>query len=748
METLNLKTDAGLKSACQEAEASKADLEWRNNLKGFIEEIRAANLEKRSSESFQRRLWEDNPVSAVGMGTVKVDRAISDANFRLWLAEQSVQALPSDSVERTAVLNVLHKEIVKRLETFGDRIPQLKILRVMAALFPEEFTTVTDRGALRRLLKQMGIKGNIDPVVGNRRILDRLGEVLGSIDSKDIDALTRRMTLPWMLIALVNEREPDATMVSETSGEERLKPLTAARRRKGLTAISGYLDDMLSTLEFVRDEPTRNELIDYIRAQKPQLKESSILTQINSLRSEFNVVRQEDERYILTERGEALLETGDPDELRDWLLTRIFGIDHMLMALRDGALSRSDLYKLVRAANPGWKSDFGTSAIAAWLVALDLLKSDGDGKIALTERGTAWIEWITWEPEKLVAQEPVPVLASTPQDETGVLVRADLAETLLKIQGAAKFPDALVTTLHMGLWTNERRHFAILTGLSGSGKTLLAREYGKALIGLDSSVTNNLCTVPVQPGWYDPTPLFGYVNPLSRDTYESTGFLDLLIHAVEDPAEVHVAILDEMNLSHPEQYLAPLLSAMETGEALELHNRGEHFDGVPGRIPYPNNLVLIGTVNMDETTLGLSDKVLDRAFTLEFWDIDIDEWPGWGAHGLPAADESTVREALRDLMGALKPARLHFGWRVIDEVVGFLRLRESEGGGLTLSEALDRVIYAKLLPKLRGEDSLRFREALHGCSSALQRHNLVACKAKVDELLTDLETTGSARFWR
>ncbi len=255
-------------------------------------------------------------------------------------------------------------------------------------------------------------------------------------------------------------------------------------------------------------------------------------------------------------------------------------------------------------------------------------------------------------------------------------------------------------------------------------------------------------TVPVQPGWYDPTPILGYVNPLKPDMYESTGFLDLLVHAAENPADPHVAILDEMNLSHPEQYLAPLLSAMETGEALELHNRGEHFDGVPGRIPYPSNLVLIGTVNMDETTLGLSDKVLDRAFTLEFWDIDIDQWPGWGKRGLSESDESAIQAVLHDLMEALKPARLHFGWRTIDDVVGFVGLRESEGDGLPLKEALDRVIYAKLLPKLRGEDSQRFREALARCAEVLKTHGFEASRAKVAELQSDLEIMGSARFWR
>ena len=210
----------------------------------------------------------------------------------------------------------------------------------------------------------------------------------------------------------------------------------------------------------------------------------------------------------------------------------------------------------------------------------------------------------------------------------------------------------------------------------------------------------------------------------------------------------HVAILDEMNLSHPEQYLAPVLSAMETGNELELHGREGDFDGVPRSIAYPKNLVLIGTVNMDETTMGLSDKVLDRAFTLEFWDINVDDWPGWDSHELPEAHANQVKDVLRELMDALKPARLHFGYRVIDEVVAFLKQREIQTPEWDFAEMLDGVINAKVLPKLRGDDSTRVQEAFAKCIEVLERHNLENCLLKVREMKADLESTGSTRFWR
>ena len=315
--------------------------------------------------------------------------------------------------------------------------------------------------------------------------------------------------------------------------------------------------------------------------------------------------------------------------------------------------------------------------------------------------------------------------------------------------GRLIFEREMVESLHLGLWARARRHFAVLTGLSGTGKTLLAVEYAKALTGKDSESTARICTIAVQPGWYDPTPLLGYVNPLGENQYTKTEFLRFLIRATKNPSQPHVCVLDEMNLSHPEQYLAPILSAMEVdGETIELHGGDAKAHRIPRSIPYPHNLVLIGTLNMDETTLGISDKVLDRAFTLEFWDVNVEQWPGWKSAQLVDQDAETVKEILKQMMDALSPARLHFGWRVIEEVVRFMEQRQKQTAGLTVDHALDRVLYAKVLPKLRGDDSPRFRSALEDCRTALNERNLSRSTRKVDELIEDVEQTGSFRFWR
>ena len=528
--------------------------------------------------------------------------------------------------------------------------------------------------------------------------------------------------------------------------ENRLVPLPANRRRKGIPSVPGGFAGMLTLLDYVRENPSREDTLDYLRAEYPDHQEITHKRQLANVRNGFRFIRVSGDRIELTEPGQRLVETGDPDLLRDDLLTKVLGPDHVIVELADGVRDQGDLVAVLQRANPGWGKSRGPVSQLNWLRWLDVVHKQEDGRLALTERGRRWRERVHWTPERLPDDEPIRVT------DHPVVSVPPLATIVERVQAAARerelaFSRELIESLHLGLWANEQRHFAILAGLSGSGKTQLAMQYGRALIGDDKSSVR-LCAVAVAPGWHDPTPLLGYVNPLDSK-YVGTAFQRLLLNADGNQKEVHVCVLDEMNLSHPEQYLAPLLSAMEReGGMVEFHDSDEMALGLPPEIPYPRNLVLIGTVNMDETTMGISDKVLDRAFTREFWDIEVDAWPEWDQSALPEADRDRVRTLLKELMTVLRPARLHFGWRVIAEFVAFLEQRAADSAELPFERALDQITYAKVLPKLRGDDSQRFRTALEACRKVLDDKGLSASARKVAELIEDLDETGSFRFWR
>jgi len=302
------------------------------------------------------------------------------------------------------------------------------------------------------------------------------------------------------------------------------------------------------------------------------------------------------------------------------------------------------------------------------------------------------------------------------------------------------FGDEQVATFLLAL---EAKRFVILSGISGTGKTRLALEVAK----LHSPPgTRRWEVIPVRPDWTDGRPLLGYLNPLSG-SYVTTPFLRLLLAAFREEVAAmddkrapapFFAILDEMNLARVEHYFADVLSAMESGEPIPLHDdeKVERDQGIPRAVAMPHNLFVVGTVNVDETTFMFSPKVLDRAFTLELDDVflegghppsnegwDLPGFRGLSGHWMPpsrddweALGEIADGDLLRfvvDLHGELRRFRRHFGYRVANEIGRFVLLayRAAERDVDAAWQALDIAVRAKVLPKFHGtreelEDSL------------------------------------------
>ena len=752
--------DAALRRLC-EITVAGMDPVRTEHLADYLRRVHDWAADDRASREFHELVWKNETIwKPTPRHAPEMDKAIDDAQFREWFARKLEEPVPnpiSDPAGRIEALQRLYDAVRERVEPlYSDELrPQLTILRSFAALFPLDFTGIAPRGKLFQLLRWMGHSCSGSRVArAHSMLLRERDSVLGKVSPTDWNAVAQRMELHPKIYEAVFERTPEEEKEEDTEepqnqAEQVLTPLQAAERLKGLDAVGGGLASILLCLRYVAEQrPDAEALADFIQSENPRLARGSAKHKIWVLGSQLALFKKEGERHLLSDVGTEVLESGNADPLRARLLTRIFGVDHLLLAVRKEAMPRSSAVALLQGANPGWTTGAVPSMTYKMLMYFDVLGETDLGRLHLTERGEEWASLITWEPEPILRKEPKP----TPDTD-----RIDLRETLPSLKEILKhfdqlkdaddpliFPGKTVEALHAGLWTDARRHFAVLTGLSGTGKTRLAREYAKAIAGDEHAIA----TITVQPGWYDSAPLLGHVNPLRSDEFVRPAFLELLLRAADRPAEPHFAILDEMNLSHVEQYLAPLLSAMETGDELDLHGRDEEdISGVPGQFPYPPNLVVIGTVNMDETTVGISDKVLDRAFTLEFWQVEVDQWPGWSKTAL-GNDEELVRGTLKQLMDALSPARLHFGWRVIKEVVGFVERAAADGGSLDRNEALDRVIYAKVLPKLRGDDSVRLREALQQCRETLKQRRLPDCARKVSEMESDLSETGSVRFWR
>jgi 5-methylcytosine-specific restriction protein B len=293
---------------------------------------------------------------------------------------------------------------------------------------------------------------------------------------------------------------------------------------------------------------------------------------------------------------------------------------------------------------------------------------------------------------------------------------------------ASELPSSICAALHT-------KPFLILTGLSGSGKTQLAQAFSKWVCTSEEQ----WAVVAVGADWTSNENLLGYPDALKEKSYRKpdNGALDLVLRAKNDPENPYFLILDEMNLSHVERYFADFLSAMESGEAINLHDGDENelWDTdsgglkVPGKLKIPKNLFVIGTVNVDETTYMFSPKVLDRANVIEFRvsgeemksflanpvKPNLEAIAGQGvsyARAFVAAakqkefaldEQEQVSAVLMKFFPELKEAGAEFGYRTAHEISRFIYFhKQLTGAGWEIKAAMDAAIMQKLLPKLHG----------------------------------------------
>lgn len=200
----------------------------------------------------------------------------------------------------------------------------------------------------------------------------------------------------------------------------------------------------------------------------------------------------------------------------------------------------------------------------------------------------------------------------------------------------------------------KSKPFLLLAGISGTGKSRIVRELARACWEEGSEQfrdqkPKNFEMIQVRPNWHDSTELIGYVSRISgTDVYIAGDFLRFIVKAWENYETPYFLCLDEMNLAPVEQYFAEYLSVIESRKLQEdgtiktdpiLKSKEDWYrrltsdltgsnEALRNRfldegICIPQNLIVVGTVNMDETTFTFSRKVLDRAMTIEMNEVDL-----------------------------------------------------------------------------------------------------------------------------
>lgn len=387
--------------------------------------------------------------------------------------------------------------------------------------------------------------------------------------------------------------------------------------------------------------------------------------------------------------------------------------------------------------------------------------------------------------------------------------------------------------------------FLLLAGISGTGKSRIVKEMAyascpdKGDLRKDKTSPGNYCLVEVKPNWNDSTELLGYETVLDGGNYHLTKFVKFLIKAMQHENVPFFVCLDEMNLAAVEQYFAEFLSILESRKDVdgtikseplipaaifEKYQQKLHEELFPTKdssntstgagcyttdgtavylhrtyaklmeegLRIPRNLIVVGTVNMDDTTYQFSRKVIDRAMTIEMNEVNLNDMfdiekpdalsyredvvdKGWffapfaqsnnvlqqmnnderelltekikTTIGQTDADGTTTPDSLEAILGKT-PFRI--AYRVVNELIlHFYALRCWENKDTEFEElynkALDNILMMKVLPRIEGNEDL-VKEPL----AQLATWTEVAypkANAKIVEMRERLELSHFTCFW-
>ena len=370
----------------------------------------------------------------------------------------------------------------------------------------------------------------------------------------------------------------------------------------------------------------------------------------------------------------------------------------------------------------------------------------------------------------------------------------------------------------------KTKPFLLLAGISGTGKSQKVKELAymtisEGVLGSTSTTPGNYCLIEVKPNWHDSAELLGYYSNLTQK-YQVTDFLRFVYKATQNPNYPFFVCLDEMNLAPVEQYFAEYLSVLETRTVVGDHIESamlltkESFKGLDLRKDYtmedlevvkyiqeyglslPENLFVIGTVNMDDTTHQFSRKVIDRAFTIEmngaeleamFSDenvnalkyrpnpVSLDAFKPKYVRASEALEDEVVANyaeqiktdvpaILTQVNEILKDTPFRVSYRVQNELILYVANLILASSELTIDidsvikEAALVIILEKILPRVQGDDKLlsdkegsvftKLSNYLDSDFSGLASSSVFGeVKAKLEEMDKRLTNTYFANFF-
>ena len=374
----------------------------------------------------------------------------------------------------------------------------------------------------------------------------------------------------------------------------------------------------------------------------------------------------------------------------------------------------------------------------------------------------------------------------------------------------------------------KSKPFLLLAGISGTGKSRIVRELARACWDVGSTdfkaqKPKNFEMVQVKPNWHDSSELIGYVSRIGADkdgngvVFVAGDFLRFVAKAWENPEIPYFLCLDEMNLAPVEQYFAEYLSVIESRKIDEngnistdpiLKSDEQWYFNLTAQLTHkedirtqfktegicrPQNLIVAGTANMDETTFSFSRKVLDRAMTIEMNEVNLKggldtrhemigklgktELIGETVEGIDVYSDfqnvcDIALDYLQGINDKLEGTPFKVAYRTRNEVLLYVvnnlpYNKDSKGNALSqdyvIARALDEITNMKILSRVEGDETKVSASFLDGLENTIKTGLVTVCSNLFEEgegkkayvsvslaKLTEMKkrlTSGYTSFW-
>ncbi|GAA5629341.1 hypothetical protein Brsp05_04642 [Brucella sp. NBRC 12953] len=645
--------------------------EWRRNYSRQIQRVEEAGWEEWKTREFQESLWDSNALARIGPGSsVTVHGAYEDQELAKFLYEArgSLAGIPIE--ERGNHLQRIYNYVLDKVyPRFTKRRPKARLTRLLATIFPDDMTSIADASRIwgvQRLVSASRVRG--DFISQHPTVRAKIQSSVGNANT--IDDKVDQAIFAWYLWQTYVGKPDEGAIINESEQREAsaLPPfslLPANAQRRSLTCVKGNIDLLLAMVREAEQGITREELVGIILEEATQLNTSSAGNIISQAMGGLGLLRMDGLVYRPTDRGQDLLNVDNPATvLRGPLIGRVFGMGHLLLMVRrePGTLKPTDAAKRLRELVPTWTSTQPGSYICTWARLVGLIDVQNTGQLILTDDGEDYAAALPsdfeeeWRIDRSIIQileaayeEPTKNYPSNKPDVRTYNVESIIDEgCFLAKNEVSQYVDLL-----------RRKKNIILQGPPGTGKTWLAKRLGYALIGEVSP--DRLTSLQFQPTLSYEDFVRGWRPDGTKGLQLVDGaFLDAVNAAKENSDLPYVLVIEEINRGNPAQILGEMLTLIEDskrneGEAL----RPAYPRTIDERIYVPDNLYIIGTMNLADRSLALVDLALRRRFSFISLSPQFSSpWKSWMLDiGAPVSLVDTIARKMTTLNSAIENDR-------------------------------------------------------------------------------------------